>query len=84
MEHSGEAAVTEAHREALAQFRQADGRYLIDALSGACWRGPDWKSQSPVNGQRNARQGAFCATIGRTAAAPLLKANLTPALDAHA
>ena len=31
MEHSGEAAVTEAHREALAQFRQADGRYLIDA-----------------------------------------------------
>jgi hypothetical protein len=34
MEHSGEAAVTEAHRKALAPFRQADGRYLI----GACFR----------------------------------------------
>ena len=31
MEHSGEAAVTEAHRAALAPFRQADGRYLVDA-----------------------------------------------------
>jgi SAM-dependent methyltransferase len=31
MEHSGEAAVTEAHRAALAPFRQPDGRYLIDA-----------------------------------------------------
>lgn len=31
IEHSGEAAVTEAHRKALAQFRQADGRYLIGA-----------------------------------------------------
>jgi SAM-dependent methyltransferase len=34
IEHSGEAAVTEAHRNALKQFRQADGRYLI----GACFR----------------------------------------------
>lgn len=31
IEHSGEAAVTEANRSALAQFRQADGRYLIGA-----------------------------------------------------
>jgi SAM-dependent methyltransferase len=31
MDHSGEAAVTEAHRKALAPFRQADGRYLIGA-----------------------------------------------------
>jgi SAM-dependent methyltransferase len=31
MEHSGEAAVTEAHRQALAPFRQADGRYEIGA-----------------------------------------------------
>ena len=31
MEHAGEAAVTEAHRQALAPFRQADGRYEIGA-----------------------------------------------------
>lgn len=31
MEHSGEAAVTEAYRKALTPFRQADGRYLIGA-----------------------------------------------------
>lgn len=31
MEHSGEAAVTEAHRTALAPFRQADGRCQIGA-----------------------------------------------------
>ncbi len=31
MEHSGEAAVTEANRRALAEFRQADGRYQIEA-----------------------------------------------------
>jgi SAM-dependent methyltransferase len=31
IEHAGEAAVTAAHRTALAQFRQADGRYLIGA-----------------------------------------------------
>jgi SAM-dependent methyltransferase len=31
MEHSGEAAVTEAHRKALAPFRQADGRYRVGA-----------------------------------------------------
>jgi SAM-dependent methyltransferase len=31
MEHAGEAAVTEAHRAALARFRQADGRYSIGA-----------------------------------------------------
>jgi SAM-dependent methyltransferase len=31
MEHSGEAAVTEAHRNALAPFRQADGRYIMGA-----------------------------------------------------
>jgi SAM-dependent methyltransferase len=31
MEHSGEAAVTEAHRKALAPFRQADGGYQIGA-----------------------------------------------------
>lgn len=31
IEHSGEAAVTAAHRRALAPFRQADGRYVIGA-----------------------------------------------------
>ena len=31
MEHSGEAAVTEAHRQALAPFHQSDGRYKIGA-----------------------------------------------------
>ena len=31
MEHSGEAAVIEAHRNALAPFRQADGRYIMGA-----------------------------------------------------
>ena len=31
MEHSGEAAVTEAHRAALAPFRQADGSYRVGA-----------------------------------------------------
>jgi len=31
MDHSGEAAVTEAHRKALAPFRQADGRYIMGA-----------------------------------------------------
>jgi SAM-dependent methyltransferase len=30
-EHSGEAAVTEVHRQALAPFRQADGRYRLGA-----------------------------------------------------
>jgi SAM-dependent methyltransferase len=31
MEHSGEAPVTEAHRQALAPFRQADGGYRVGA-----------------------------------------------------
>jgi len=31
MEHSGEPAVTEAHRKALAPFQQADGSYVIGA-----------------------------------------------------